>query len=143
MTIRLYNMTYNPIVINKTLPVSYTEKTVEFKGDIDLLDISFELAYDSSLMNKNYAYISDLGRYYFIKPVGIVGQRIIFSGHCDVLKSWSSNIKSSNCIATRSNMGNLTIPDPMILELPNEQITYRKLSTEITGGTYVAIIGGK
>lgn len=143
MNIRLYNMTYNPIKIDKSIPVAYTEKSIDFKGDMNILDISFELGYDSSLLNKNYAYIPDLGRYYFIKPVGIIGHRIVFSGHCDVLKSWSSAIKSSNCIATRSNMGNLTIPDPMILELPSEQISYRKLSTEITGGTYVAIFGGK
>lgn len=143
MEIRLYTMSYNPIKINKTLPGTYVEKSINFKGDMDVLDISFTLGYDSSLLTKNYAYIPDLGRYYFIKPVGITGQEILFSGHCDVLKSWSSIIKSSNCIATRSNFKNKTIPDPMILELPSEQITYRKLSTPITGGTYVAIIGGK
>lgn len=143
MTIRLYNLNYNPIKIVKTLPASYTEKSIDFKGDMNILDISFELGYDSSLLNKNYAYIVELERYYFIKPTGIIGHRIVFSGHCDVLKSWSSSIKSSNCIATRSNMGNTTIPDPMILELPNEKITYRKLSSAITGGTYVAILGGK
>lgn len=143
MTIRLYNMTYNPIKIAKSVPATYTEKTIDFKGDMNILDITFELGYDSSLLNKNYAYISDLGRYYFIKPVGIIGHRIVFSGHCDVLKSWSSAIENSNCIATRSNFKNNTIPDPMILELPSEHITYRKLSTAITGGTYVAILGGK
>ena len=143
MTIRLYNMSYNPIKIDKTIPGTYTEKSIDFKGDMNILDISFELGYDSSLLDKNYAYISDLGRYYFIKPVGIIGHRIIFSGHCDVLKSWSSAIKSSNCIATRSNFGNKSIPDPMILELPSERISYRKISSAISGGTYVAIIGGK
>ena len=143
MNIRLYNLTYNPIKINKTIPNTYTSKTIEFKGDMNILDISFELSYSSELIGKNYAYIPDLGRYYFIKPVGIIGQKILFEGHCDVLKSWSSVIKSSNCIATRSNFKNNTIPDPMILELPSEKITYRKLSSAITGGTYVAIIGGK
>lgn len=143
MNIRLYNLTYNHIKINKIIPDTYTSKTIEFKGDMNILDISFELSYSSELIGKNYAYIPDLGRYYFIKPVGIIGQKILFEGHCDVLKSWSSVIKSSNCIATRSNFKNNTIPDPMILELPSEKITYRKLSSAITGGTYVAIIGGK
>lgn len=142
MTIRLYNITYNPIKIDKTIPGTYTEKSIDFKGDMNILDISFELGYDSSLLNKNYAYISDLGRYYFIKPVGIIGHRIIFSGHCDVLKSWSSSIKGSKCTATRSNFKNSNIPENMSIEIPQDKITYRRLSSEITGNTYICIIGG-
>lgn len=142
MNIRLYNMAYNPIKVDKSIPVSYTEKSIDFKGDMNILDISFELGYDSILLNKNYAYIPDLGRYYFIKPIGIIGHRIVFSGHCDVLKSWSSSIKGSKCTATRSNFKNSTIPDNMYLEIPQEKITYRKLSTALSGNTYICIIGG-
>ena len=142
MNIRLYNMAYNPIKVDKSIPVSYTEKSIDFKGDMNILDISFELGYDNALLNKNYAYIPDLGRYYFIKPIGIIGHRIVFSGHCDVLKSWSSSIKGSKCTATRSNFKNNTIPDNMYLEIPQEKITYRKLSTALSGNTYICIIGG-
>ena len=142
MNIRLYNMTYNPIKIDKTIPETYTEKSVSFKGDMDILNITFTLGYDATLLNKNYAYISDLGRYYFIKPIGITGQEIIFEGHCDVLKSWSSAIKSSKCTATRSNFKNKNIPENMALGIPQDRITYRKLSSELSGNTYICIIGG-
>lgn len=142
LNIKLYNMAFNPIVLNKQLSTP-TDYSCVIKDAIDLMNPVIELEFDASILNKNYMYIPDFGRYYFIEPPKIVGKRIFIQGHVDVLKTYNSQIRSGNCTATRSNKKNNTIPDTMVMTLPSEKITYRKLSTGITGDTYVLIIGGK
>ena len=142
MQIKLYSIGINPIVLNKTLGTA-TDYTCTIKDDFDVLNPVLDLDFDASILSKNYMYIPDLGRYYFITNIDVVNHRIFITGHVDVLKTYNSQIRSGKCTATRSNQKNLTIPDPMVMVLPSERITYRKLSTGITGGTYVLIIGGK
>lgn len=142
MTVKLYTMNINPIVLNKTLGTALS-KTCTIKNDMDVINPVIDLEYDATVLTKNYMYIEDLGRYYFITNIAIVGHRIFITGHVDVLKTYNSSIRAGSCTATRSNMKNLTIPDTMVMTLPTEKITYRKMSTGITGGTYVLIIGGK
>ena len=142
MTVKLYTMSLNPIVLNKTLGTA-TDKTATIKGTLDVLNPVFELDFDASILSKNYMYVPDLGRYYFITSIEVVNHVIVIQGHVDVLKTYNSAIRSGQCTATRSNQKNLTIPDTMVMTLPTEKIKYRKLSTAITGGTYVLILGGK
>ena len=94
-------------------------------------------------MNFNYAYISDFGRYYYVDPPEIAGKEDIFYLHVDVLMSFYNDIKASVGIATRSQYYNRNLADNLVVPLESEKIRYRKLSTAITGGTYVAIIGGR
>lgn len=142
MTVKFYQLSLNPIILNKTLGTA-TDKSCTIKGNLDVLNPVFELDFDTSILTKNYMYVADLGRYYFITSIEIVNHIIIISGHVDVLKTYNSEIRSGKCIATRSNQKNNTIPDTMVMTLPTEKISYRKLSTPISGETYVLIIGGK
>lgn len=142
MTVKFYTMALNPIVLNKTLGTA-TDKTCTIKDSLDVINPTIELDFDASILSKNYMYIPDLGRYYFITSIEIINHVIIVRGHVDVLKTYNSQIRSGKCTATRSNKKNLTIPDSMIVTLPTEKIQYRKVSSAITGGTYVLIIGGK
>lgn len=142
MTVKLYSLSINPIVLNKTLGTA-TDKSATIKGTLDVLNPVFELDFDASILTKNYMYVADLGRYYFITSIEIVNHVIIIQGHVDVLKTYNSEIRAGKCTATRSNQRNNTIPDTMVMTLPTEKITYRKLSTPVsTGETYVLIVGG-
>lgn len=142
MTVTFYQLSINPIVLNKSLGTG-TDKSCVVKDNLDVLNPTFELDFDASILSKNYMYVSDLGRYYFITSIEIINHVIIVRGHVDVLKTYNSQIRSGKCTATRSNKKNLTIPDTMVISLPTEKIQYRKVSGEITGGTYVLILGGK
>lgn len=142
MTVTFYQLSINPIVLNKTVGTG-TDKSCVVKDNLNVLNPIFELDFDSSILSKNYMYVQDLGRYYFITSIEIINHVIIVRGHVDVLKTYNSQIRSGKCTATRSNKKNLTIPDTMVISLPTEKIQYRKISSEITGGTYVLILGGK
>lgn len=142
MTVTFYQLSINPIVLNKRLGTG-TDKTCVVKDNLDVLNPVFEVDFDASILSKNYMYVSDLGRYYFITSIEIINHVIIVRGHVDVLKTYNTQIRSGKCTATRSNKKNLTIPDTMVISLPTEKIQYRKISGEITGGTYVLILGGK
>lgn len=141
MTVKFYSVSINPIVLNKTLGTA-TDKTCTIKDNMDIINPVVELAYDAAILGKNYMYISDLGRYYFITNIEIVGHRIFVTGHVDVLKTYNSQIRAGNCTSTRSNFYNKNIPDALYLPVPQDKITYRKLSSALSGDTYICIIGG-
>lgn len=142
MTVYFYSMNLQINKVDKTLGTP-TTKTCTIKDNLDVLNPVIELDFDSNILTKNYMYIADLGRYYFINSIDIINHTIVVTGHVDVLKTYSSDIKNSNGIATRSQYYNKNLADKLIVPLENEKIRYRVLSSEITGGTYVAIIGGK
>lgn len=141
MNVKLYNLSINPIIVDKTLgtPVS---KTAVIKDILDVLNPVFELDYDSSILSCNYMYVQDLGRYYFINNIEIINHVITITGHVDVLKTYSAQIKAGKCTATRSNYKNKNIPESLALNIPQQKIQYRKLSQALSGETYICIIGG-
>ena len=141
MTVTLYQTSINPIVLNKSLG-NGVDKSCTIKDNLDVLNPVFELDFDASILSKNYMYVADLGRYYFITNIEIVNHVIIITGHVDVLKTYNTAIRTGNCTATRANIRNKNIPDTLALEIPQEKIQYRKLSNALTGSTYIAIIGG-
>lgn len=141
MTVTFYSLSINPIVVNKTLGTG-TDKSCTIKDNLDVLNPVIELDFDSSILSKNYMYIQDLGRYYFIQDINIVNHTITITGHVDVLKTYSGSITSGSGTAIRSNIKNKFIPDTLALDLPTDKIQYRKLSQPITGDTYICIIGG-
>lgn len=141
MTVTLYQLSINPIVVSKTLGTG-TDKSCTIKDNLDVLNPVIELDFDSSILSKNYMYISDLGRYYFITDIQIINHTIVITGHVDVLKTYSAQIRAGQCTAIRSNFKNKNIPESLALNLPNDKITYRKLSTALSGDTYICIIGG-
>lgn len=141
MTVTLYQVSINPIVVNKSLGTG-TDKSCTIKDNLDVLNPVIELDFDASILSKNYMYIPDLGRYYFIQDIKIINHVIVVTGHVDVLKTYGSQIRSGQCTATRSNFYNKNIPESLALNLPNDKITYRKLSPALSGNTYICIIGG-
>lgn len=141
MEIKLYKVNNSPIEMNKTLTNEITVNG-RLRAECSVENPVIELEYSSSLTSYNYAYIPEFRRYYFIEPPVYSGKYLTFTMKEDYLYSWKNDILSSQGTATRSNYGNNTIKDNMILELPKKRVEYRKLGNAITGSTYVVIIGG-
>ena len=142
MNVTFYNATFNRKRVVKTLP-SGTTISASVKDVCDLHDPVLRLVHDASHVHFNYAYIPDFGRYYYVDPPELDGKEDVFYLHVDVLMSFANDIKNSKGIATRSQYYNKNIADSLVMTLESEKVRYRKLSAAITGGTYVAIIGGK
>lgn len=142
MNVTFYIADFNRKRVVKTLP-SGTNITASIKDNCDLHDPVIRLVHDASHMSFNYAYVPDFGRYYYVDPPELEGKEDIFYLHVDVLMSFANDIKGSTGIATRSQYYNKNIADSLVMLTESEKVRYRKLSAAITGGTYVAIIGGK
>lgn len=142
MNVVFYNTKIKKNEVNKTLGTG-TTISCELKNGSSIEDPVLLMTHDATMFNYNYAYIADFGRYYFIAGREIAEHTEYLTLHVDVLKSFANDIKASNGIATRSQFYNKNIADNLIVPLESERVTYRKLSSPITGGTYVAIIGGK
>lgn len=141
MQVNFYNAKIKKNELNKTLGTPIV-KTCAVKDGITLEDPVIYMAYDTSLLGLNYAYIPDFGRYYFVTGRDIDGKTIYITLHVDVLMSFKNDILTSTGTATRSNFYNRNIPDTMALNVPQDRIQYRKLSEALTGQTYIVIIGG-
>lgn len=112
-------------------------------GDFNILTPRIKVIANANTKAANYCYISDFNRYYFVKDkVGLSGTHLELLLENDLRYNFLSVIQNSDVTANRSNMYNKNIPDPMVLTVPQEKITYRKLSEALTGESYIAIIGG-
>ena len=88
----------------------------------------------SSIAKANYMTISDFGRKYFITDITAVSNDLcLVSGHCDVLSTYASGIRSNTATIARSateGNWNLLLNDPMI-KVNNKKIT--KVKTGFKG----------
>ena len=88
----------------------------------------------SSIATANYMTISDFGRKYFITDITAVSNDLcLVSGHCDVLSTYASGIRSNMATIARSateGNWNLLLNDPMI-KVNNKKIT--KVKTGFKG----------
>ena len=140
MVVHFYSAKFRKNELNKSLGTAIT-KNLSVKDGISLEDPVLYLD-NSAVINANYCYIPDFNRYYFITGQELDGKTLYLTCHVDVLMTYKNDIRTSNGTATRSNFYNKNIPDSMAIEIPQQKITYRKLSATLTGETYVCIIGG-
>lgn len=93
-------------------PSSGTDATVNLKDDTSILNPSIDSA--TIPANANYMYISDFGRYYFVRNVTKIGNgRNLFELEEDVLATYKSNIGSTSAlIEFCADSTNVYITDP-------------------------------
>lgn len=119
MTLYLYKISNDRRDVTKTLNVDTLlgSMTAHIKGDTDIMDPVFEIAYSADYMDANYIYCPDWHRYYFIKePPTVSQQRLILNCHEDVLYSFKSSILNLSCVIQRQediDRSNIYIPDYM------------------------------
>lgn len=123
MLLNLYTTTDDTRVLNKTLTAVKDINAVPVDG-VTLLNPQFIVEYDSSILNANYCYISELQRYYYITNIVLMrGNRMQFNCAVDVLKTYADDIKNCTAVITRSeSIGKPTqIIDKMLPIDPNKK----------------------
>ncbi|MBO5853322.1 MAG: hypothetical protein J6Q61_01135 [Bacteroidales bacterium] len=111
MTIYFYDTLNDDRAMPKTLE-NETEATGTVRGDIDILNPTILIEGDTAI--KNYAYIPDFNRYYFVSPPRVIRNGISeITLKVDVLQTYYVGIMNSPIVAERSsNMYNAYIADP-------------------------------
>lgn len=103
MTFTFYKNMADNRVVDKTASLTQlgTAKTVIFKDTVGKGDPSIELAYDSTILDANYAYCSEDGYYYYLGEPFLGQMRITFPTAVDLLMTYKTQIKNLTCIIGR------------------------------------------
>ena len=145
MNIKFYTCSADPLKADKSGSLTQLAELngCTIIGDFNILFPRIKVTANANTKAANYCYLSDVDRYYFVKDkVGLSATHIELDLENDLRYNFLSVINNSDVTASRSNIYNKNIPDPMVLSVPQEKITYRKLSDALTGESYIAIIGG-
>lgn len=105
MILKLYNTSDSNNTIGKTL-IDEETFDITFKDTFDIISPIVRLKSDTPIL-KNYAYIPEFDRYYFITSIQIQPNKIyeLFL-ECDVLESFKEDILNSYGLVTRCTEGN-------------------------------------
>ncbi len=120
MTITLYT-TGSPVnMVDKVLTTLATVTGTPTK-DFNVSAPEFDLSYSSNALAANYMYVSELGKYYFLKPPVVRTDGIVtIRGDVDLLKTYSSGIKAAPATVVRSESAGLSdVPDSKLPINPN------------------------
>lgn len=105
MDIIFYNNTSDPNTINKTL-TEVTTLSGELKTRCDIISPNITIS-NNGMINANYCYIPEFGRYYFIVRQTILTNNVIeIDLNVDVLESFKLEILSLPCILENSTANN-------------------------------------
>lgn len=142
MNIKLYVTKSDKKVLNKSLD---NELSIDggLTNECSIINPTIKLGFNADILSKNYVYVPDFGRYYFITDTVIDGKTILLTLHVDVLMSFKNDIKQSTAHITRSNKGSKYIPDSMIKKLPKFTYNTYKLGGGFTQqNNYILVVGG-
>jgi hypothetical protein len=102
VTITTYNITADNHVLSPTLTPIQSNISAVHKENTNMLHPTLILS-GSVGQAFNYIYISEYGRYYFLKERTYSQQKYICTFDVDPLRSWKSRIKNLEVIANRSS----------------------------------------
>ena len=112
--VTFYNNASNNHVFNPALS-QLAQFDVYFKDQIDVENPDIYVKNDASIINANYCYIPQFGRYYHCKAVGDVNQTIHFICQSDPLVSFKGAILASPAVISRNPWHfDLYVPDPKL-----------------------------
>lgn len=149
MTIKFYRISDDRRQLNKTLNASTLVKTAtgDIKSDCSIMDPIIEMSYDIALMQCNYMYIEDFGRYYHINNIETGAQRLFVHAHVDVLQTYSEQIRDLYCVVARQedkNKSNLYLNDEIWKNLQIRQAVPLAFPKSFDkDGSFVFVTGGQ
>lgn len=101
INVKFYTNTSDKRYLTKTL-TNEVSKDCQITEDCDILNPTLEVNIFSGLSSKNYMYISNWKRKYFIDSITVTsGGRAIIKGHIDVLSTYATEIKKLPAIVCR------------------------------------------
>ena len=123
LSIQLMNNSSPIEKIGKILSAGSTYSCV-LKDDTSVLDPVIILQTSDNIFSFNYMYISDFGRYYYIKDIKSVNNnRWEITAHVDVLETYATAIKANSAVIKRQEKKfNLYLNDPEFKVLNPEKI---------------------
>lgn len=113
LNIQLMNNSSPVEKIGKTLSAGSTYSCV-LKDDTSVLDPVIILQTSDNIFSYNYMYISDFGRYYYIKDIkSLNNNRWEVTAHVDVLETYKLQILNNDAVIKRqAKLFNLYLDDP-------------------------------
>lgn len=102
VTITTYNISEDNHVLSPSLTPIQSNISAVHKEDTNMLHPTLILS-GSVGQSFNYIYISEYGRYYFLKERTFSQQKYNCTFDVDPLRSWSSDVSDLNVIANRSS----------------------------------------
>lgn len=143
MQIKLYSTKSERNRLTKVLNNEVT-LTGNLERACDIVNPIIVLGYDAILATKNYVYIADYGRFYFISNIVFDDETMIIYLHCDVLMSFRADILASIARVIRSASNyDVMIVDNMIINKANTRTYQRKIGNGFTrANNYLVLIGG-
>lgn len=143
MTFTFYRNTADNRVVDKTSALTQlgNAKTVIFKETVGKGDPSIELAYDSTILEANYAYCSDDGYYYYLGEPFLAQQRITFPTAVDLLMTYKTQIKNLTCIIGRQESKyNAYLNDERFPVLNKQQVNTLAFPSGFSNGEDILLI---
>lgn len=145
MTVILYTTNSEKNALSKTLGNAKTF-TGTLKKETSVTSPEIMLESDTNLSGYNYAYISEFGRYYFIKDIRSYRDNLwVVSMRVDVLMSFSNSIKSSKGILTNTQTTekDFYLSDDSWVTLVKDKTDIISFSTGfLDSGEYILITAG-
>ena len=138
MILKLYNTTDSNNTIGKTL----TDEeifNITFKDTFDIVNPIVRLKSDTPIL-KNYAYIPEFDRYYFITSIQIEPNKIyeLFL-ECDVLETYKEDILASTGLVTRAGEGNKFYDGGLNSEVRKEVDIYESVLETDYGNSIILV----
>ena len=143
MTFTFYKNTADNRVVDKTAALTQLgqAKTVIFKDTVGKGDPSIELAYDSTILEANYAYCYDDGYYYYLGEPFLGQMRITFPTAVDLLMTYKTQIQNLTCIIGRQESKyNAYLNDDRYPILNKQQVNTLAFPTGFANGEDILLI---
>ena len=144
MTLKLYQNISETNAVNKSL-IELVTLTGTLRSESSIIDpVILISGIDTYIATMNYGYISEFGRYYFIKNIESVRKnlwRVTF--HVDVLFSYREQIKANHAIIERNEIQyDLKLNDGLFKTQQNPRIAQFSFPNGFTNWDFVLAIAG-
>ena len=144
MTIKLYNNLSDKIVVDKNITQQGSDVTGTLREDCSIIDPVIKMsAIGTYLLESNYAYITEFGRYYYITNIVCVGDLFEVHMHVDVLMSFRGDIRTNNAVISRQERNyNLYLQDGVFKTYSQPHYEIKQFGTGFTDFQFVFCVAG-
>lgn len=142
--IKLYKYNSPNNYINKDL-TEVGSYSGTLKAETSILDPEITIESTANLSQANYMYIAEFHRYYYIKKIDSVSNKLWkFSCHVDVLMTYKPKILDhSAIIARQEKLWNMYINDGNTFKVTNQpHIVQKTFPYGFTGQEFVMLVSG-
>ena len=144
MTIKLYNNLSDKIVVDKNITQQGSDVTGTLRENCSIIDPVIKMsAIGTYLLESNYAYITEFGRYYYITNIVCVGDLFEVHMHVDVLMSFRGDIRTNNAVISRQERNyNLYLQDGVFKTYSQPHYEIKQFGTGFTDFQFVFCVAG-